>query len=46
MKIDKAELSQKIKKLKNIVPVKTYKTEIQGILVQNGYTKVCISHFP
>lgn len=37
MKIDKAELSQKIKKLKNIVPVKTYKTEIQGILVQNGY---------
>ena len=37
MKIDKAELSQKIKKLKNIVPAKTYRPEIQGILVQNGY---------
>jgi len=37
MKIDKAELSQKIKKLKNVVPVKTNKLVLQGILAQDGY---------
>lgn len=37
MKIDKAVLSQKIKKLKNVVPVKTSRPVLQGILVQDGY---------
>lgn len=36
MRFDKADLSQKIKKLKNVVPVKTHKPALQGILVQDG----------
>lgn len=37
MKIDKAELAQKISKLKNVVPKKTTTPVLQGILVQDGY---------
>lgn len=37
MKIEKAELAQKISKLKNVVPKKTSTPVLQGILVQNGY---------
>lgn len=37
MKIEKAELSQRIKKLKNVVPSKTNRSVLQGILVQDGY---------
>lgn len=37
MKIQKAELAQKIGKLKGIVPKKTMTPILQGILVQNGY---------
>lgn len=37
MKIDKAELAQKINKLKNVVPKKTNTPVLQGILVQDGY---------
>lgn len=37
MKIQKAELAQKIGKLKGIVPKKTITPILQGILVQDGY---------
>ena len=37
MKIDKNELSQKINKLKQVVPKKTYVSALQGILVSDGY---------
>lgn len=37
MKIEKAELAQKINKLKSIVPKKTVIPALQGILVQDGY---------
>ncbi len=37
MKIDKNELSQKINKLKQIVPKKTPAVALQGILVSEGY---------
>ncbi len=37
MKIDKAELAQKISKLKNVVPKKTTTPVLQGVLVQDGY---------
>lgn len=37
MKMDKNELSQKINKLKQIVPKKTYMSALQGILVSDGY---------
>lgn len=37
MKIDKTVLSQKIDKLKSIVPKKTVLVAIQGILLQEGY---------
>lgn len=37
MKIEKAELSQKIKKLKSVVLAKTNMPVLQGILVQDGY---------
>lgn len=37
MKIDKSELAQKIKKLKNVVTSKTNNAILQGILVQDGY---------
>lgn len=37
MKIQKAELAQKISKLKGVVPKKTKMPVLQGILVQNGY---------
>lgn len=37
MRIEKSELSQKIKKLKNAVPLKTNKSVLQGILVQDGF---------
>lgn len=37
MKIEKAELAQKINKLKSIVPKKTVIPALQDILVQDGY---------
>lgn len=37
MKIEKAELAQKINKLKSIVPKKTSNPVLQGILVNDGY---------
>lgn len=37
MKIDKAELAQKIGKLKSVVPKKITTAVLQGILVQDGY---------
>jgi len=36
MKIEKAELAQKIGKLKNVVPKKTTLPVLQGILVRDG----------
>lgn len=37
MKIQKSELSQKINKIKNVVPKKTPMSVLQGILVKDGY---------
>lgn len=37
MKIQKAELAQKINKIKSVVPKKADKPILQGILVQDGY---------
>lgn len=37
MRIDKNELSQKINKLKQVVPKKTSMSALQGILVSDGY---------
>jgi len=37
MKIEKAELAQKISRLKSVVPKKTTMPVLQGILVQDGY---------
>lgn len=37
MKIQKTELAQKLNKIKGVVPKKTTKPVLQGILVRNGY---------